>query len=120
MTNNKREKASIFNKIKLFFKRIFNMNFNQKLLPTDNTEIQNDNQTSNTNFKTDFLENIKTNVSDEYNKEFKLKAFIKELEGNPDLVENLSDDRLDKLIAFYEKMTNEKAEKIKRLKGEVM
>ena len=117
MANNeiKKNKTSVFNKIKMFFKKIFNLNYNQKLL--ENKEIQNDNLKYNKNLRTDFSENIKTDISAEYSKNFKLKAFMKELETNPALVENLSDDRLDQLIDFYEKITNEKAEKIIKLKA---
>lgn len=40
---------------------------------------------------------------------------MKELENNPNLVENLSDDRLDKLIKYYENIIAEKEVKIKRI-----
>ena len=45
-----------------------------------------------------------------------LKNFINEIENNPDIIENLSNDRLDRLINYYEDITNAKQRKIERLK----
>ena len=41
---------------------------------------------------------------------------LKEIENNPSLIANLSNDRLDKLINYYEKITEEKQNKIEKLK----
>lgn len=60
-----------------------------------------------------FTENLKTNID---SKELKLKQFTKEIENNPSLLANLSNDRLDKLINYYEKITEEKQNKIEKLK----
>ena len=58
-------------------------------------------------------ENLKTNID---SKELKLKQFTKEIENNPSLIVNLSNDRLDKLISYYERITSEKQNKIEKLK----
>lgn len=101
---------SIFQKIKNFFKLTF---FHKSKIEPQN-EIDN-NSTINIK-KSDvntFAESLKTNVD---NKEFKLKQFTKQIENNPSIIANLSNDRLDKLIEYYEKITNEKQQKIEKLR----
>ena len=104
------EKISIFQKLKNFFKLTF--------LHKNKTEPQLEecnNITANikkNNINT-FTENLKTNID---SKELKLKQFTKEIENNPSLIANLSNDRLDKLINYYEKITEEKQNKIEKLK----
>ena len=50
-------------------------------------------------------------------KEKDLKEFICKIEANPNLIEKLSNDRLDILINYYEKITADKRIKIERLKS---
>lgn len=106
----KEGKKSNFTKIKKIFKNSFILKSNEEILTIEN----NNNSNFNTNFE--FLKEIKVNASPAYDRNYKLKKFMKELEENPNIIDNLSDDRLDKLISYYEKITSEKAEKIHRLK----
>lgn len=105
----KKEDVTVLDKIKAFFSKIFKR---------DKTEdISNNIEQKNVNENLKFEENLKVNIFDINEREKKFKDFIEELEDNPNLVEKLSEDRLDKLISYYEKLTAEKAEKIKRLKS---
>ena len=102
----KKENITIFDKIKAFFKKFF-----RKKEKIENKIIEQENDVKNNSFK----DNLKINISEINEKENKFKSFISEIENNPDLVEKLSEDRLDRLIDYYEKITKEKAQKIKRL-----
>lgn len=102
----------IIDTIKNIFSRIFNRNKNMKLFPVNNE----DNMNNVINIeKSNFRNDIR--IRNEYNcdKKNELEKFMKELENNPDLVENLSDDRLDILIKYYEKIIEEKEVKIKKI-----
>lgn len=107
-------KKSNFTKIKNILKNSFTLKSNQKILIVDNKDSDNSNFNINTN--SEFLKEVKINTNYTYDRNYKLKKFMKELEENPDIIDNLSNDRLDKLISYYEKITNEKAKKINRLK----
>lgn len=105
----KKEDVSILDKIRSFFKNIFSKKKQQ-------SSINKSNEMTNFEKNTEFEKNLKTNVSNIYEREYKLNRFIKEIESNPDMLENLSSDRLDKLIDYYEKLTVSKEEKIEKLK----
>jgi len=104
----KKEDITFLDKIKAFFSKIFKRGKNE-------VEVKSLEEKS-VNKKPNFEENLKVNISAINEKEKKFNNFIEKIEDNPDLVENLSEDRLDKLISYYERITKEKAEKIKRLK----
>lgn len=108
----KKEDLSIFHRIRAFFTKIFNKKNTVETPP----EIQtiDDKSTSN-----DFQKNIKVDVSTLNTKERDFKEFIQKIEDNQDIIENLSNERLDKLISYYENVTNSKKIKIKRLKASV-
>ncbi len=108
----KKEDLSIIHRIRAFFAKIFN----KKNIGETSPEIQiiNDKSISN-----DFQKNIKVDVSNVNTKEGELKNFIKKIEDKPDIIENLSNDRLDKLISYYEDVTNSKKIKIERLKASI-
>lgn len=105
----------IIDTIKNIFFRIFNRNKNMKLFPINNEDNMNNvsylENMEKLNFRSDIC------IRKEYNcdKKYELEKFMKELENNPNLVENLSDDRLDKLIKYYEKIIAEKEVKIRRI-----
>lgn len=105
----KKEDITFLDKIKAFFSKIFKRGKNE-------VEVKSLEEKS-VNKKPNFEENLKVNISAINEKEKKFNNFIEKIEDNPDLVENLSEDRLDKLISYYEKLTAKKAEKIKRLKA---
>lgn len=108
----RKEDLSIFDKIKAFFTNIFHKRNSIKA----NLEIQeNDNKKQSTEFEN----NIKVDISNINTKEKDLKEFIKHIENNPNIIENLSNDRLDKLIKYYEDITNSKQRKIEKLKASI-
>lgn len=108
----KKEDLSIFRRIRAFFTKIFNKRNTEVSSP----EIQ---TVDNKSKSDDFQNNIKIDVSAVNTKERDLKEFIKKIEDNPDIIEKLSNDRLDKLINYYEDVTNSKRLKIERLKSTV-
>ena len=101
----KKEDLSIFDRIKNFFAKIFNKkrveNLPKKISISDNKNNE-------------FEKRIKVKTM---NKENELEDFIKKIEENPSIIENLSNDRLDQLINHYENIINIKKEKIQRLKN---
>lgn len=106
MNNNKlikKEKVSIFCKISNFFKRIF--------CSENNSIIENQYIEKNT-----LKEDLKVNLIGVDKKENKLEDFLKKFEKNPDMVEKLTDDGLDKIINYYENIIIAKKDKIERLK----
>lgn len=108
----KKSDLSIFDKIKTFLKNMFYKNKNEIIVPKNmnTSKIQ---EKKENGFET----NLKVEISEEQEKEMKLKKFIDEIENHPDIIENLSNERLDKLISYYEKVTSEKQRKIEKLKA---
>jgi len=105
----KKEDLSIFDRIRAFFTNIFHKRNSIKLM----SETQETYEKKQVN---QFEENLKVNVSELNTKERDLRVFINEIEDNPDIIENLSNDRLDRLINYYEDIVNIKQKKIERLK----
>ena len=105
----KKEDLSIFDRIRAFFTNIFHKR--NSIKSTSEEKVNYEKKQTN-----DFEKNIKINVSELNTKERDLKNFINEIENNPDIIENLSNDRLDRLINYYENITNAKQRKIERLK----
>lgn len=104
------EKISFFQKLKNFFKLTF---LHKNKTEPHLEECNNITTNVKKNDRNNFTENLKTNID---SKEFKLRQFTKEIENNPSLIANLSNDRLDKLISNYERITSEKQNKIEKLK----
>lgn len=105
-----REDLSIFDKIKAFFKNIL-CKKDKKSSVTKNIEVNRSNKSY------EFGNSLKVNSSNIYKKEDKLKKLMEEIEDNPDIIEKLSNDRLDKLINYYEKITESKRIKIEKLRA---
>ena len=89
----------------------------------DNNDNDNNNEKINTSEIKDIsvdevspLDEQKVDIKHSTNTEYKLEQFIQEIEDNPDLLNYLSDDRLDKLIEYYERIIMEKQNKIEKLK----
>ena len=101
---------SIFERIKNFFKvKIFKQFKEESQIDEVHTTMYKGN-------KLDFGNTLKVNISKTINTSFKLEQFIEEIESNPDIINNLSNDRLDRLIKYYEELTREKQQKIEKLK----
>lgn len=108
----KREDISIFDKIRGFFRRLFSKKIKKNVV----TETKEQYSVEKVN---DFERTLRVDKSNINTKEKELKEFINEIETNPDIIENLSDDRLDKLIVYYENITNAKRIKIEKLKSQI-
>lgn len=115
MNNNlpiKKENSIIF-KIKTFFRKIFNKeDFTYKInnLDSESKNISDDKMEGN------FGDNLKVEVSNEYVKELKKNDFIDEIEKNPDLLYNLSIDRLKKLEDYYDELIEKDKEILSNIK----
>ena len=104
------EDNSFFHKIKAFIFKLFHKQKKNSNVTAICEEKNKSNEES-------FIDYIKIEDSSITNKNIKLKQFMNELEKNPDIVENLSDDRLDKLLGYYEKIVAEKKNKVATLKS---
>lgn len=67
------------------------------------------------NNEKDFFNNLKINPKD-VNLVIQRKKFLEEIDGNVEALNMLSDDRLIKLIAYYDSIIEEYEKKIKKLK----
>lgn len=104
---------SFLESIKNFWKTKILQKFNNKsnIQKTENTEKVNHFEN-----KMNFANDLKVDIEYSVNKKNELENFIEKIEENPNLLDNLSNERLDKLIEYYEKITKEKQNKIEKLK----
>lgn len=101
----KMEEKSIFYKIKKFFKNIFCKNTVEK-------DIKIEQEKNIYNFK----EDIKIKDINEFNGVVTIDELVAKIEKNPELLNNLSEERLDKLLEYYQKIIEIKKNKILELK----
>lgn len=117
MNNNlpiKRENSVIL-KIKNFFRRVFGK---KEPIETINYKDEKIN-ISNQQDKQHFGEDIKISVSNDYLNEIKRNDFVDEIEKNPDLLYNLSIDRLKKLENYYDDLIMKDKEELTKLRKAV-
>ena len=106
----KKEDISIFEKIRSFFRRLFSKK--------EQDTISEEKQVNNSFYQNNsFEKSLRVKEPSPNKKEKELKKFIAEIEVNPSIIENLSNDRLDKLISYYENITKIKRTKIENLKS---
>lgn len=97
-----------------FTQKMFGRNFEnieQEKLSTEaisNIEIKD---------KSNFIEEIKVNTK-EVNKVVEKRDFLKQIDGNVELLEKLSTDRLLKLEKYYDDIILKNELKLKKLQGE--
>ena len=108
------KKSNGFEKIKNFFRNLFVRN-NKKVIIDDNKAniIEED----NINEDNKFLESVKVskfNLNSFQNSQNK-NQFIKQLEKDTSLLENLSIDRLEKLDKYYNDLIESKKMQLKKL-----
>lgn len=108
----KKEDISFFDKIRRFFKGLFSKKNQEEVIPNQKKEEVNIK-------RNEFEESLKVDETNANNKEKDLKDFINTIESNPDLLYNLSNDRLDKLIDYYKDVTFKKRIKIEKLKAQI-
>ena len=105
----KKEDIPIFDKIKIFFRNIF---FKKDISINEIKEIENNKLAKDVQFE----QNLKGAISTTYEKENELKRLYRKIEDNPNILEKLSEDKLDRVIQYYQNATASKREKIKKLK----
>lgn len=94
--------SKIFNKIKSFFLK--------------NEEKTSENNVMEYNEESTFFQELKIEPNLD-NKEFKRKKLMKDLIDNPNLLENFSIDRLEKILEWYLKDNEKKRIRLKKING---
>lgn len=98
-----KEDVSLFDKVRAFFKGLFSKK--DKRVKEEVQVIK----------KQEKIENIvEKNVN--INKDNGKNEYINFIESNPDIIEELPDDRLDKLIRYYRRIISLKRAKLNKLK----
>lgn len=100
----KEEKESIFSKIKNFFKNLFNKSSKQEISTEENSKKA---------AKEDFKDEIKIKDINSLENITTKEDLIKRIEENQELIYELSNERLDQLIDYYEKEIERKLEILK-------
>ena len=117
-------KETFISKIKKFFKKLFS---NKNKANEEQTQVQEEIQIEESESKQEesteekkntFFNEIKIN-SDEITEAFEKKAFLEEINGNPEKLSMLSIDRLKKLEKYYDDVIKQNDEKIKKLKSSI-
>lgn len=117
------EEKGFINKIKQFFKNLF---FKNKFNKLENQE-ENVEKAVNKKYNTEFKTDIKVDIDNKrLIQEHERNEFFTKIRNNPELLQDLSNERLEMLSNFYEKkieinnkIIQEKQEKIKKLKKQV-
>ena len=106
------ENTSLIEKIKKFFRRLFYKEKFQDIVETNQQVIPEITDAQKENFEN----SIKAEVKDEYLKEIKKDEFLEKIEKNPNLLYELSNDRLEKLNEYYDDLILQYKEEIAKLK----
>lgn len=108
------KKDSFFVKFKKLFMKIFNRQQKRDNVSTQDVSAENIVAEQEGKFL-NFKESVKEEVTNDYIVKAKRNNFIEEIEQNPDLMENLSTDRLEKLDKYYDKIIQNKEERVEEL-----
>lgn len=100
----KEEQEGIFSKIKNFFKNLFNKSSKQEKSTEEN---------SKKSTKEDFKDEIKIRDINSLENITTKEDLIKRIEENQELIYELSNERLDQLIDYYEKEIERKLKILK-------
>lgn len=104
-------KSGFINKIRSFFSNLFSKKTkNEDYIP----EVNKIEVTEVTEVKEELKKNT-NEVSTEYFKDMNKEQFISQLEDNPDLLNNLSIEQLEKLNVYYDDIIAEYEEKLKKV-----
>ena len=119
-TNLPREyKQNIFSKMILKIKNFFFKNNNKKEIYQYNKESLEQKEEKN-NLQNKLIESLRVeytnnDVINNYNKDYEKRTFMKKLSDNPELLENFSIERLEKILQWYREENDLKRKKLKRL-----
>lgn len=108
MTNN-----SFISKIKCFFSKLFNKSTKKS---NNNLELDNNSNVSNSTNVSNLKETIKYDISEKVNEQLEVKNLVKNAEENPDFLETLSIDELEKIDTYYDNTIENYNKKIETLK----
>ena len=97
-----KKENSIFNNIKSFFKRLF-FKYKNNLNAQNNISENYDNTD-----KDKFTNYIKVEVNNDIQKEIERKKLFKKIRKNPEMLDMLSIDQIDKLSNYYDKVIEKK------------
>ena len=107
-----KKENNFLSKIKNFFRRLF--------VKKDPIEITNNidekMDISNQQDKQSFGDDIKISVFNDYLNDFKRTDFINKIEKNPDLLYNISIDRLKKLENYYDYLIAKDIQELNKIK----
>ena len=85
-----------------------------KLLFFKNKKVQNAEEEKIKNIQTNIKEELKVEV--ENDKSYQKEQFMKEISDNPDLLENFSIERLEKIKEYYQESIKKKQEILQNMK----
>ena len=104
-----KQESNVFSKLKRFFRNLFVKRDSKCISNNENIKVENK--------KTiDFSEALKEEVSYEFLNDYKKKDLLEEIENNPDLLKELSLERLEQLDRYYDQVIAEYKEKIDKIK----
>ena len=105
---------SLFGKIKTFFRNIFAKkqveNIQEEKVEEQPVVEEVDNK------KVQFQESIKAETNNEYAKEMKREEILDKIENNPDILNNLSIEKLEKIEELLEESIKQQEDKLAKLK----
>ena len=119
-TNLPREyKQNIFSRIILKIKNFFFKKNNKKEIYQYNKESVEKEEEKN-NLQNKLIESLRVeytnnDVINNYNKDYEKRTLMKKLSDNPELLENFSIKRLEKILQWYREENDLKSKKLKRL-----
>lgn len=93
--------SKFINKLKMFFSRT-----------KEEIVVSNDK-----NNKKDMINNLKVDIDVNINTEYEKKTFMKNLTDNPELLENFSNDKLEKILQYYLDENEKKREILKKIRA---
>jgi len=106
-------KNNIFVKLFIKFKSLFYNSIKNREEGQTVNDLKNEQSMQPQN---DFMERVKVKECKK-NIEYEKKRFFKKLAYNPELLENFSVDRLEKILKYYLEENNKKRELLKKLTG---
>lgn len=102
--------SKLLNKIKTFFMK------DKKENETIISDYETFEDTKKENCKKEIINNLKVDIDmRDVHKEHEKKAFMENLTNNPELLENFSIERLEKILQYYLEENNKKREILKNI-----
>ena len=89
------------NKLKVFFSRTKKENTIENI--------------KNSEEKKDLINSLKVDFDTNVSKEYKKKEFMKSLSENPELLQNFSNDKLERILKYYIEENEKKREVLKKI-----